>query len=266
MKLTVLCDNNTYIDNYLYGEPAFSIYIENKKDKILFDVGYSDVFAKNAELMKINLKKINKLVFSHGHDDHTRGLKFFTFDKNTKVYFAPKCFEEKFCEKNNISAPFKITQMEQKFNLIECAEVKEVSEQLYFLGTIPRTTNFENENPYLQIKVKGKFITDPFVDDSALVYNSGDGLYIITGCSHSGICNICEYAKKVFGKKIIGIIGGFHLLKNDAKAKSTITYLKKEKIKTIYPCHCTSLSVKAEMINNNLNVVEVGSGLKLEIK
>ena len=138
-------------------------------------------------------------------------------------------FWRKVLWKNNISAPFKITQMEQKFNLIECAEVKEVSEQLYFLGTIPRTTNFENENPYLQIKVKGKFITDPFVDDSALVYNSGDGLYIITGCSHSGICNICEYAKKVFGKKIIGIIGGFHFAKKWCKGKIYNNLPKKRK-------------------------------------
>lgn len=266
MKLTVLCDNNTYIDNYVYGEPALSFYLENGKDKILFDVGYSDVFVKNAKLMNLDLKNVNKLVFSHGHDDHTRGLNYFDFKNETTVFCAPKCFEEKFCDKLNISAPLKKHEMEEKFNLIECSEIKEISKNLYFLGKIPRVTSFEKDNPHLQIKVKNKFVTDPFEDDSALVYNSENGLFIITGCSHSGICNIAERAKNIFNKKIIGIIGGFHLLENNERAKQTIKYLKEENIETLYPCHCTCLNVKADMINCGLNVIEVGSGLKLNIK
>ena len=64
MKLLVLCDNNTFIDSYLIGEPALSFYIENGKDKILFDLGYSNVFKFNAEKRNINLEKINKIVLS----------------------------------------------------------------------------------------------------------------------------------------------------------------------------------------------------------
>ena len=45
MKLTVLCDNNTFIDNYLLGEPALSFYIENNKDKIDFS-GLSKTISK----------------------------------------------------------------------------------------------------------------------------------------------------------------------------------------------------------------------------
>ena len=37
MKLTILMDNNTYIDQYYLGEPAFSVYIEDGAEKILFD-------------------------------------------------------------------------------------------------------------------------------------------------------------------------------------------------------------------------------------
>jgi 7,8-dihydropterin-6-yl-methyl-4-(beta-D-ribofuranosyl)aminobenzene 5'-phosphate synthase len=48
MKLTVLVDNNTFIDRYFLGEPAVSYYIEDEDDKILFDTGYSDVFISNA--------------------------------------------------------------------------------------------------------------------------------------------------------------------------------------------------------------------------
>ena len=86
MKLKVLADNNTFIDMYYLGEPAVSYYIEDGNDRILFDVGYSDVFMKNAKKMNINLNKINKLVISHGHDDHTGGLKYFFKDKQNNQH------------------------------------------------------------------------------------------------------------------------------------------------------------------------------------
>ncbi len=41
---------------------------------------------------------------------------------------------------------------------------------------------------------------------------TSEGLIVITGCSHSGICNITEYAKHVTGiNNIVTVIGGFHL-------------------------------------------------------
>ena len=85
MRLKVLEDNNTFIDMYYLGEPAVSYYIEDGDDKILFDVGYSDAYIKNAKRMNIDLNKVNKLVISHGHNDHTGGLKYFL--KELFVYF-----------------------------------------------------------------------------------------------------------------------------------------------------------------------------------
>ncbi len=66
MKLTVLVDNNTYIDNYYMGEPALSFYIEDGDSRILFDTGYSDVFIRNAIAMNINLKEITHIVYPTG--------------------------------------------------------------------------------------------------------------------------------------------------------------------------------------------------------
>jgi metal-dependent hydrolase (beta-lactamase superfamily II) len=38
MKLTVLADNNTYIDQYYGGEPAVSYYIEDAGQRNLFSI------------------------------------------------------------------------------------------------------------------------------------------------------------------------------------------------------------------------------------
>ncbi|MCD7935425.1 MAG: MBL fold metallo-hydrolase [Tannerellaceae bacterium] len=101
------------------------------------------------------------------------------------------------------------------------------------------------------------------VDDSALVYQDDEGLFIITGCSHSGICNIIEYAKQVCQEeRVLGVIGGFHLFDNSERLQRTIAYFKKNAIGRIYPSHCVSLAAKAEMFKS-LPVYEVGVGLTI---
>ncbi|KAF5429622.1 7,8-dihydropterin-6-yl-methyl-4-(beta-D-ribofuranosyl)aminobenzene 5'-phosphate synthase [Candidatus Methanophagaceae archaeon] len=74
MDLTVLVDNNTLIDRYFYGEPGVSYFIEAEGKRILFDVGYSDAFIKNARKMNVDLLNLDFLALSHGHLDHTWGL------------------------------------------------------------------------------------------------------------------------------------------------------------------------------------------------
>ena len=112
--------------------------------------------------------------------------------------------------------------------------------------------------------IDGNKIDDKVEDDSALVYKGNDGLFIITGCSHSGICNIIEYAKKVCNDdRILGVIGGFHLFKVDDRLNKTIKYLKNNNIKYLYPCHCVSLKAKIEM-GKELDIQEVGVGLEIE--
>jgi 7,8-dihydropterin-6-yl-methyl-4-(beta-D-ribofuranosyl)aminobenzene 5'-phosphate synthase len=68
MKLTVLVDNNTLIDRYLIGEPAVSYFIEADGKRILYDVGYSDAFIRNAQKLNIDLLNLDCLVLSHGHN------------------------------------------------------------------------------------------------------------------------------------------------------------------------------------------------------
>lgn len=268
LKIQVLVDNNTYIDRYFVGEPAVSYYIEIDGNKVLFDSGYSDVFISNAEKLDIDLGDLTHVVFSHGHNDHTRGIKFLK-DKydlsKVELVAHPNCFIPKKEGNENIGAPFSVDEIKQIFIYNSQEKPFNISENCIFLGEIPTVHNFEKRAKMGKYKVGDLWEDDCVLDDSAIVCKTDKGLFIITGCSHSGICNIVEYAKKVCGEdRIIGILGGFHLFELDDRLDSTIQYLEKEGIKMLYPCHCVSFKVKAKM-NETLSVNEVGVGLTLNI-
>lgn len=266
MKLTVLADNNTYIDQYYVGEPAVSYYIEDEESCFLLDTGYSDVFLKNAEKLRINLNNISSIVISHGHDDHTRGLNYY-FEQNHKnnisIIAHPDAFKEKVIDGVKICSPILEKELMEKCRIILSKEPVKVSKNITFLGEIPQINSFE-ERKVIGKQLTGSNYEDDYVlDDTALVYKSTKGIYIITGCSHSGICNIAEYAKKVTGEnRIVGIIGGFHLFGVNGQVHKTIEYLAENNIRELYPCHCTSFNVKAEMYKT-LHVQEVGVGLEV---
>lgn len=275
MKLTVLTDNNTFIDQYYCGEPAVCFYIEDEGTKLLLDTGYSNVFIRNAEALGINLAEVTTIVFSHGHNDHTGGLQYLVKEhslKNTHIIAHPDTFKTRSFGKDSIGSPLPEQYLSENSQLILSKAPVKVSKNITFLGEIPALNNFEKrrsfgvtENPCGCVTECTEEREDFVMDDSALVYNSGNGLFIITGCSHSGICNITEYAKQVCKEdKVIGIIGGLHLFELSDQLTQTIHYLKENNIKELYPCHCVSFAVKAE-IHKELPIHEVGVGLRLNI-
>ena len=264
MKLTVLVDNNTYIDQYYVGEPGVSFYIESQNHKILFDTGYSHIFMENAKKMGIDLSLCDAIVLSHGHNDHTLGLTYLE-NMDATIVTHPGVCNPKYKHDEYIGIPYSKEELEQKWNCLFTKEPYWFNDELVYLGEIPRVTSFENKEPVGYQLLHEQMEDDYVYDDSALVYKTDNGLFIITGCSHSGICNIAEYAKTVCNDtRILGIIGGFHMFEINVQSLQTIAYFKENKVSQLYPCHCVSLKVKAEMMKS-LNVHEVGVGLRISI-
>lgn len=255
MYLKVLCDNNSLIDRYYLAEPALSFYIEDGDNKILFDTGYSDVFKRNAEKMGIRLDEIDTVVLSHGHNDHTGGLRYLVdLNQDVKIVCHPNADEKKFYQGLDISCPVCLNDFPSNFRVIKTSEPYRVSEHLTFLGQIKREVQ----------KVAG-LENDELWDDSALVYENNGGIFIITGCSHSGICNIIEQAMKISGQThIIGVIGGFHMLNNELLNKEVSEYFSKLDIDCCYPCHCTDLKGKISL-SKVVKIKEVGVDLGIRI-
>ncbi|MDD3012222.1 MAG: MBL fold metallo-hydrolase [Candidatus Gastranaerophilales bacterium] len=278
MQITVLVDNNTLIGRYFQGEPALSFLIEENGKNILFDTGYSDAFINNARKMGINLYDLDYVVLSHGHLDHTWGLssliKLFTEATYEKISFNrpiiiahPMAFASK--SKNELKEVGSIlsdNKISRSFNLNLSKNPLWITEKLVFLGEVERTNKFEGHRVMGQIHLESQTNEDDYMkDDTAIAYKSTKGIVIITGCSHSGICNIIEQAKDVCqDNRVLDVIGGFHLLNPPSEQmKFTLDYFKKLKPETLHPCHCTDLYSKIAL-SQVANIKEVGIGLRIE--
>jgi 7,8-dihydropterin-6-yl-methyl-4-(beta-D-ribofuranosyl)aminobenzene 5'-phosphate synthase len=146
-------------------------------------------------------------------------------------------------------------KLSRHFEIQEQKEPFWFNDNLVWLGEIPRENDFECQKPVGKVDTpEGNEIDDYLMEDTAFAYKSKDGLVVITACSHPGICNITEYAKKLTGiDKVHDIIGGFHLLNPDKNLISkTKEYFSKNTPEKLHCCHCTDLQSKialAEVAN-----------------
>lgn len=245
MKLTVLTEN--VAGSKFVAAHGLSYFIEHNGQRILLDTGHNSVFLENATLMGLNLQEaVDTIVLSHGHWDHGNGLQYI---KDKTLITHPNSFIKRFRKgsDHNIGLALSKSEIEERFHLITSAAPYYISETIIFLGEIPRLHNFESKKTTFEDE-KGR--EDFVIDDSALAIIDKNELIIITGCSHSGICNIVDYAKKITGiEKVKVVMGGFHLKDDKEQTQMTIAYLKQQKVEHILPSHCTDLSALAAFYN-----------------
>lgn len=224
MKITILCENEVGYENaeVCLAEWGLSLHVATKNVNILFDVGHTDVYKKNAKALGIDLQKVDFVTLSHHHWDHIGGLDFFNSPKKKCLITHPEVLSKiSLQRKKKFGSDFQLTLHRDVF---------EFSPNIFYLGEIPRMNDYEG----------GGFEDDTMCDDSAIAIKTKNGAIVISGCSHSGICNICEYAKKITGQQLYAVIGGFHLFREDDVAvKKTLEYFHKENPRYIYPMHCT---------------------------
>ncbi|MCK5311395.1 MAG: MBL fold metallo-hydrolase [Desulfobacteraceae bacterium] len=274
MELTVLVDNNTLIDRYFLAEPGLCFHINDKDINLLLDVGYSDIFLRNAQKMNLPMSNLDFIAVSHGHLDHTWGfeplIKHFTELNIEKIPHTkpiiighPKTFLSiSYPGISEFGTNISEDRLNKHFELKLNNKPQWINGDLVYLGEIPRKNDFEGLSSF---GVKDGELEDDLVpEDSALVYKSKNGLVVITGCSHSGICNIIEYAKEICSEeRVCDIIGGLHL-QNPSKKQmdGTIEYISRLGVESVHACHCTDLQSKINL-SKVTRIKEVGVGLVL---
>lgn len=257
VKLITLSEN-TAADIWFLGEWGFSILVDIDGYRVLFDTGPGKSVVYNADVLGINLSTIDKVVLSHGHMDHTGGLRdllerlhFDQPDKKVRIIAHPEVMGLKYIRNSPEEdyfyrgVPFRKEEIERlgaEFKFSE--EPVWLSDDIVASGEIPMLNNYESIAPICFLKTDKGFIDDPVNDDQALYIKTSLGLIVILGCGHHGLINTINHAQKITGiKEVYMAIGGTHLAKaSDYQMLSTIAELKRIGIKKLGVSHCTGMA------------------------
>ncbi len=229
----------------LVAEYGFAAVLEDGDFQILFDTGLSgEVALSNAEKLGIRLKP-NFIVLSHGHRDHTGGLPVVLEKFKAPIIAHPEVFEPKFAmiggKLHEIGMPYPRHELEKITTLITTKVPLKITENVYFSGEIPRKWGPTHSGLVYKADPERGMVQDEVKDDAALYVKTEKGLFVITGCGHSGVENIVEYGLQVTGEsKLYGILGGLHLLgASEERMKEVAKYLASKSPKVVVPTHCT---------------------------
>ncbi|GAB6181467.1 MBL fold metallo-hydrolase [Desulfotomaculum defluvii] len=255
LRVTVVSENSANKKN-LMAEHGLSLLVETSDYSLLFDTGQGLTIESNVRALQMDLRQINAIALSHGHYDHTGGIKrALALSGSKPVYAHPGIFDEKFSrnkegEYHGVGIPFNKDELEKagaQFHLE--TEPIFLSSNIILSGQIPRVTDFEVANPHFSIKKGGEYIHDPLLDDQALFVKTSKGIVVIVGCSHSGIVNILRYARQVIGEEdIYAVVGGTHLIEaNEERLLQTIEVLKEMKVEKLAVSHCTGFHAQMKL-------------------
>jgi 7,8-dihydropterin-6-yl-methyl-4-(beta-D-ribofuranosyl)aminobenzene 5'-phosphate synthase len=254
IQITTLSENTA---NYgCLGEWGLSILVEADGVRVLMDTGLSFTAAHNARLMEVDLTSIDRIVLSHGHADHTGGLRdVLSLTGGVEIVAHPDVWADKHTKRRggiarSIRIPFLREELEglgARFNLVK--EPVHITENILTTGEIPMTTDYEEIDSHLFVQEGGELKPDPLADDLALIIDTEFGLVVILGCAHRGIINTLRHARNLTGKELVyAVIGGTHLLgASEERMAKTAAELRGMGIQRLGVSHCTGFYSSARL-------------------
>jgi len=250
IRITVLSENSAIMGDFL-AEWGLSILVETEGLNILLDAGRSISASYNIDTLEVDLSRIDKIVLSHGHHDHTGGLRqvLCKMNKEIEIIAHPDIWTAKYRRRKGeadkyIGIPFQRQELESlgaSFNLT--TKPLKITDSIMTTGEIPMVTEFEKIASNLFVKEDTGFKPDKLLDDLALVLKTEPGLVVILGCAHRGIINTLYHAQQLTGvKPIHTVLGGAHLISaSEEQIWLTIAALRELNVQKLGLCHCTGL-------------------------
>lgn len=220
MKITCLVENSVPAgSSHLWDEHGPAFIIETREGTVLFDTGQSGtVIMHNLQQLGILPESIDVLVISHGHYDHTGGLRALLelLRPGIPLYAHPDIFTERYSRRKNliknIGSPTDRKFLEHKVVLKLANHPQAVLPGVWTTGEILPRHEPEGRSVRHVVKKGVSWGADPYMDDMALVVQISSGLVLICGCCHAGLLNTISRIQSTFDPVIRIIMGGTHLI------------------------------------------------------
>ena len=273
MRIVTLCENRV-LSGKLKAMHGLSLYIEIRNHKYIYDVGQEDIFLSNAKKMNIDLKKCKKIIISHGHYDHGLGLvNLGDFINKNNFIINKKAFKNKVRIKSDKTAKdigiVGAVKDLEAFGM-DIDKSFEIEKGVWCICNVPVPKEYKKADVGLYVeKEDGSYELDDFQDEINLAVETKEGLVVISGCSHCGVINILEEAKKVTGvQRINTFVGGTHLI-NSSKEEilKVADKLLELKVERLIIGHCTgvdTISLLKERCKDKIEVIHNYVGLDFE--
>lgn len=254
LKITVL--STMLADGPELGEWGFAALVEADGHRILFDTGaHSDLVLKNCRSLEIDLSTVPEVILSHSHWDHVGGLitlrQSVLADKKpaalSRVHVGGGIFYPRLGAAPPLEAnPMVLikSQYEQSGGIFVVHEKPvQIYPGVWLTGPVPRKYPERNWSGNDKVKTPAGIMEDNLPEDMALVFDTDEGLVVLTGCGHAGVINIIDYARTfVRPARVHALIGGIHLFSAADKTFAwTAEKLRGFGVDNFIGAHCTGI-------------------------
>ncbi len=274
MLIKALVEDTTLSGN-IASEHGLSLYVELNGRKLLFDMGKTDLFLKNAKVMDVDLSKVEFAVVSHGHYDHGGGLyAFLRENQKAMVYVRRQAFEKHLALRSNGKKDdigLDLTYL-QSGRLIWTGEYERIASGVELFSNVMERELYSESNRVLLTERNGITFEDDFVHEQNMILTENGKHVLLAGCAHCGIVNIVRRARELTGKPMNIVISGFHLHNPTSKKSESPEHVLKvgEALKktgaVFYTGHCTGpgpYRILKEIMGDRLQPLMSGSVVNL---
>jgi 7,8-dihydropterin-6-yl-methyl-4-(beta-D-ribofuranosyl)aminobenzene 5'-phosphate synthase len=188
---------------------GFSALVTGPEKTILFDTGSDgSLLLENMAKLQIDPGRIDMVVLSHIHADHTGGLiGLLRENPRVQVYLL-----------HSFPARFKEAVRGHGATVVEVREPQEICGNVYTTGALGRR-----------------------IKEQVLVLRTQRGLVVLTGCAHPGIAQILKKIRSLHEEDILLVVGGFHLeWVTKGKVEAIIRAFRSCGVRYVAPTHCSS--------------------------